>query len=152
MQNPISSDQLTGLLRRSIDTLFLENPVGTSLGILLGLVMDGVFSASAAVFQGWIARAREALHWWTWVAFGILGFNLRPFLRRHKLDPALLEALDFIKQQERDKTVPKWQIRAMYQNLFTKVLERLVLEPDLEERLRSSREIARSGSNPPPDA
>jgi hypothetical protein len=155
MQNPMSSDQLTALFRRSVDTLFLENPVGTSLGIFLGLVLQGAFSASAAVFGGWVARAQEVLHWWTWVAFGIFGFNLRPYLRRHKLDPALVEGLEFIKQQERDKTVPKWQIRAMYQNLFTKVLERLVLEPDLEERLRQIHQLASSSStssSPPPGA
>jgi hypothetical protein len=152
MRHTINSDQLTAMFRRSFDTLFLENPVGTSLGCLLGLVLDGFSAGAGAVFQGWVARAQQAIQWWAWVALGIFGFNLGPFLRRHKLDPALVEALEFIKQQERDKTVPKWQIKAMYQNLFAKVLERLVLEPEIEERLRHIQEpnsSSASSVNPP---
>ena len=142
------ADQLTALFHRAIDTLFLANAMGTSMGILIGIVLNDAFSAFAVVRKGWVSEVRSVVHWWAFVGFSIVGINIRPYLRRHKLSPTIVEALEFIKRQERDKTVPRWQIRVMYQSLFTKVLENLVLEPGLEERLGSQPKPQQNASPP----
>lgn len=118
-------DGATAHLRRALDVLFLSNPVGTSLGVLLGLVLHAAARAAAD------ASLRPLAPWWAWVAAAVFAFNIGPYLRRHRLDPSLQNALAWLREEESRSLLPRSEIRQMYRDLYQRVLNDVTVRAEV---------------------
>lgn len=128
-------DKLSFSIKLATDILFVKNPVGTSMGVLLGIVLDGGAN-SAAPFFSTIQTIKSAgvgvLHY---AAFGIFGFNLKTWLKRDEVDPKIKEALDFIDAQVQQGRLTRIQAKSRYNEIIAKVVENVRLDSATAERL-----------------
>jgi hypothetical protein len=121
------SDRVSAGVKRALDTLFVANPTGTSLGILIGVVLHGILQFAAPLLSAVQSFRFSAIRMWHLCAAGVVGFNLRPYLRRTKINPQIEEALSFIDSEAKRLSMPRWQRNKMYENLFAKILADVVL-------------------------
>jgi hypothetical protein len=123
-------------VKRAINFLFVNNPKGTSLGILLGVCLRAVWMAFEPSLKRlpWINAA--ALNEFVWVCFGVLLFNLRGAFRSTSLPPDLEAALAAIRTAVSEGELTKAQVRTMYLSLYGQVLQRVTLEPRMSSKLK----------------
>lgn len=133
----MSQDKVTEVARRAINILFVSNPKGTSIGVLLGVILHGiigVFSPAIKTIE-WLNIG--ALQLWHLICLGVATMNIPPYLKRHKIDPTIQSAFDYIKLQHDSGNITEWQARQMYLNLSRKVLENIVLEKDIASKIQN---------------
>jgi hypothetical protein len=116
-------DNITGYLRKAIDTLFILSPENTSLGILFGLIVDGL----SEIFKPFLINYSNLIDLtkigtMRFIVFGIFIFNLPLMFKRPKLPQDIEIALALIKDAKRKKGLSNLQIKQMYLNLFQKIL------------------------------
>lgn len=129
----MNGDQVSEITRKSINILFVSNPKGTSLGVLVGVVVDGllgVFSPALKAIE-WLNVA--AIKTWHLIGLGIFSMNLPTYLKRNKIDPSIINAISFIENEREKGNISDWQARQMYSNLHQKVLESVTLESSKQE-------------------
>jgi hypothetical protein len=121
----ISKDYASTVARRAIDALFLFNPLGTAIGILVGVVLDGTRTALLPAFahaQSVIDLSR--LRAWHSIALAVVLVNLPNFIAgRRELPPEVEEAFEVIKRLE--GKVPPQQIKWQYVKLCAAVVARV---------------------------
>lgn len=121
-------DKLSFAAKLATDILFVKNPVGTSMGALFGIILDGALNLSAP-FIGPIQAIKSSgiglLHF---VAIGIFGFNFKTWLKRDEVDPKIKEALDFIEDQVKQGRLSRSQAKLKYNEIITKVVENVRLD------------------------
>ncbi len=129
----MNADQITELARKSINILFISNPRGTSIGILIGVVLDGLNGfISPALNTAWTSASSIEL--WHFIGLGIVSMNLPSYLRRKEIDSSIINAISFIEEQKAKGNIADWQVKQMYSNLHQKVLESVSLENDKQEK------------------
>jgi hypothetical protein len=121
-------DTLTAGAKRALDTLFVANPTGTSLGVFCGVLFHGMLQFLAPSLSQIEAVRFSAVRMWHTCAAGIIVFNIRPYLRRSKIDPRVTEALDFVEAVAKRTKMPALQRKRMYENLIAKILADVVLD------------------------
>src|SRR5437763_1479235 len=94
-------DGLTANFKRAADVLFILNPRGTSIGVMLGILLHGVALVFSPVFQ----RHRDVLDVaqvsvYHWIAGGIVVLNLPTFLRRRALPFEIEDAFEAIRRSK----------------------------------------------------
>ena len=145
--NRLNPDSLSFGAKAATDLLLVRNPVGTSMGLLTGFVLEGIVLAGSA-FLPFLASIRTSgvglLHW---IALGVLLFNIRTLIRRDKVDPKIQEALDFIEQQVRDGRINRTQAKLRYNEIITKVVEHVRLDPQTADQLKRLTEQAPDARN-----
>ena len=118
-------DDITALVRRAIDALFLFNPLGTAIGILAGVVLDGTRIALMPAF----ARANSVidlsrLRAWHSIALAIVLVNTPNFIAgRRELPREVEEAFEAIERLK--GKVPPAHIKMQYVKLCTAVVARV---------------------------
>ena len=122
--NEEAGNAVSSFFRKSINILFVDNPRGTSLGIILGVLVEGVVAALGVT----------TLKIWHYAAAGILCFNIHPFLKRNKIPEQIEEAIVFIDEQVQKKRITELQARGMYMELYQKVLQNIHLDEDMKEK------------------
>lgn len=123
-------DELTGLGRKAINILFVDNPTGTSLGVLIGIILQGVIALFEPVLKSIEIINIAAIKTWHLVCLGVVSINVPQYLRRYKIDPSIESAIDYIEQQKKSGRISDWQSKQMYSNLHNKVLESVTLETE----------------------
>lgn len=117
-------NNLSGYLKKAIDTLFILSPESTSLGVLFGVIMDGIFKIFKPLlinYSGVIEVSKIGTLWF--IILGIFIFNLPLLFKNPKLPKDIEIALSLINDAKRKKNLSQLQIRQMYLNLFQKVLD-----------------------------
>ena len=129
----MSGDQVSQIIRKAINILFVSNPKATSIGIVIGVVIDGVIGLFTPFLKGieWISISSVKM--WHLIGLGIITMNLPSYLRRKEVDPSIKNAIEFIEKEKTKGNVTEWQARQMYSNLHQKVLENVVLETSKQE-------------------
>lgn len=137
----MNDKKITEIFRKAINILFVSNPRGTSIGVLIGVILDGLLG----LFQP-ILKAAEAFNWgaikmWHLVGFGVLSMNLPSYLRRKDIDPSILNAIKYIEDQKANEQISDWQASQMYVNLHQKVLENIDLDNATNEAYRKINDL-----------
>ncbi|MCI5142118.1 MAG: hypothetical protein D3909_10450 [Candidatus Electrothrix sp. ATG1] len=135
------SFDITSILNRALDILFVLNPRGTSLGIFAGIIFHGIVKALQPLHSKLEYINLLALSHWHFIGFGVFLFNLPAFLTRNKIDPKIEEGLSYIRKQVELGTVTDWQSQQMYVNLHAKVLSSIVLNEKEEENRKKMEKI-----------
>ena len=143
----MTEDNLTLMARKALNVLFVSNPKGTSLGVLLGVIIEGVLGLFSPVLKTIEMINIAAVKTWHLMAGGVVVMNLPSYLDRKKVDPSILNAIAFIEEQKNKADLPDWQVKQMYTNLFQKVLENVSLNAEGEKTAEDIRELITSPSS-----
>lgn len=138
----MSAEQITELARRSINILFISNPKGTSIGVLAGVVCDGVLGLFAPALKAIELINIAAIKAWHLIGLGVITANLPSYLRRSEIEPSIVKAIDFIEEQKKKGNINEWQARQMYANLHSKVLDNIVLDNNSKDTSRKINDLA----------
>ena len=70
-------DSLTSFFARALDILFLRNPVRTSMGVIIGVILWGFSPVFSPMIEDFTKLDFSIVHPAAWIALGILGTSLR---------------------------------------------------------------------------
>jgi hypothetical protein len=136
--NQVYLDKITLFLNRAIDILFLKHPLRTSIGMLIGLFIDGL----AIVFKpiiyeiDWINI--ENIKIYHYLSAGILIVHFPTLISyifsKPTIDESVSESIKLIKTSGFSKTEQK----LYYRKLIEKVLQRVILNDDIKKQLGST--------------
>ncbi|MCC0091185.1 hypothetical protein [Aeromonas veronii] len=138
----MKTEQMTVLVRKAINILFVSNPRGTSLGVLSGIVIDGFISLFNPFLKTIAVINISLIKLWHLIGLGVFLFNIMPFLNRHKVDPSIDEAISYIETQKQLGRIDEWQAKQMYRNLHNKVLDNVLLNKEQQELSKTINSIA----------
>lgn len=131
-----SLDKLTYTAKLATDILLVKNAVGTSMGALVGVILDGAVSGASPFLAAASSLKQSGVSVAHWIALGIFGFNFRTWTKRDEIDPKIKEALQFIEEQVRQGRITRAQAKLRYSELVTKVVESVRLEAETAERMK----------------
>lgn len=129
----MNQDNITLFVRKALNVLFVANPKGTSIGILIGVVLDGLIGLFEPTLKAFQAINIAAVKMWHLVALGVVGINTPSYLRRKEIDPSIVNAMNYIEELATKSQLPDWQVKQMYANLYQKVLENMSLDIESEK-------------------
>lgn len=130
----MNNDSTTELIRRALNVLFVSNPKGTSLGVLIGVVLHGLFGILTPALKAIELLSFSSLKLWHFICLGVAATNMPTYLKRHKVDPSIQSALEYIKQQQAEGNIRDWQAKKMYIDLLEKVIASVALESEATPR------------------
>lgn len=133
----MNQDKATELARRAINILFVSNPKGTSIGVLVGVILHGIIGVLSPALKTIEWLNMGALQLWHLICLGVATMNIPPYLKRHEIDPSIQSAFEYIKLQQDNGNISEWQARQMYINLSHKVLENIVLEANAASKIEN---------------
>ena len=137
----MNMDQTTEFFRKAINILMASNPQGTSLGILFGVIFDGLLGLFSPFLDGIKAINIAAVKLWHLIGLGVVITNLPSFLKRKKVDDSIIEAINYIEKQKAKGNIADWQARLMYANLHDKVLQGVMNSGESAATVRKVKEI-----------
>jgi hypothetical protein len=145
----MNTDEISEITRKAINILFVANPRGTSLGIFIGVVLDGLVGLFTPLLKSIQWLSISAIKIWHLIGLGVFSMNLPSYLKRKEVDPSIKNAISFIESEKEKGNITEWQARQMYVNLHTKVLESVALETDKSDSESKVRSLASepSGEN-----
>lgn len=129
------ADKLSHSIRVSTDILFVKNPMGTSLGIFFGIILQGLISLFETFYQinnKFISDKFGALYT---IALGIFAFNIKPYLTRNKVSPQILEAIDHIDKLYRKGEITKIEKKSYYRQLINATVHNATFNQSTEHQI-----------------
>lgn len=118
----MNKDKLTYHISRAINIMFLYNAVGTSYGILLGVIAMGFQKLIASYFPPF-----GLIEWYAFIALGVIFFNFKPMVTRKYLDPDIEKQLEYIRRIIKEGKFTESEERAIWR----KVINSIMLENNL---------------------
>jgi len=131
----MNEEKMTEFIRKSINILFVANPRGTSIGVLIGVILDGTLGLFSPLLKGIEALNFGAIKMWHLIGLGVVSMNLPGYLRRKEVDPSISNAIKYIEEQKENQSISDWQAKQMYVNLHQKVLESVTLNDEASDKL-----------------
>jgi len=139
-------DQSSKLLSRSLDVLFIEDEVRTSLGIIIGVVFQGIILATEPAWKKsnlFNFSNLDTLHYLSFGIFILFLPNIIRLLRGESKETTLLKqagenviaALDAIDEAKK-RGAPKSVTTQMYRNLQQQVLKNTHLNEKTQQELK----------------
>lgn len=113
----MGKDKLTYFVSKAINTIFLYNIVGTSRGVLLGVVLASIQDLIASYFP-----PVGLIRGYGFIAFGILIFNIKPFVKKKYLDPNIEKQLAYIRQVIKEGKFTESEERALWRKVINSIL------------------------------
>ncbi|HEY0156505.1 MAG TPA: hypothetical protein VGF28_04355 [Thermoanaerobaculia bacterium] len=149
MKERALSDRASSALARALDMLFLENPLGTAIGIILGTAAHGLANAGAELYPAASTFVRS-LKIWVWQALCVLPFAIRTYFRRPQVPPDVDMMLAQIRESRRAGNITQAQAHRMTEDLLRALLQRVVLRDEMQREMRELERIR--DVNTPPSA
>lgn len=137
----MNQESVTEFIRKSINILFVSNPRGTSLGVLIGVILDALLGLASPILKTVEALNFGAIKMWHLICLGVFSMNLPSYLRRKEVDPSIAKAIEYIEEQKKNGTISDWQAKQMYVNVHNKVLESVTLDKGTQDTTSSLREL-----------
>ncbi|MCO7519197.1 MULTISPECIES: hypothetical protein [unclassified Pseudomonas] len=144
----MNQDNTTEFIRRALNILFVSNPKGTSLGILVGVVLHGIFGIFSPILKTFELLNFSSLKLWHFIGLGVTATNIAPYLKRHEVDPTIQSALEYIKQQLAEGNIAEWQAKKMYITLLEKVIATVALEHEAAAQAQKLNSITQPDKEP----
>ena len=120
-----SKDTFSAILKRAADVLFLYNPKGTSIGVFLGVVGDGLLKLFSPALGKFSSLDFSALATYHLIACGVVVMNIPSLFKRRELPKEIEDALTAIRVASPRLT--EVQVRARYLALLSSVMERVTV-------------------------
>lgn len=137
------ADITTAGLSRASDILFVQNPKGTSFGVFLGVVVDGIVKLAAPLFkryETWVDIGRlNVVHC---IAAGVVLLNITHIFRRRQLPNSVEDAFEAIRLLKKSGASPV-QVKLQLLALCSIVVERVKLESEAVDPGKADRGFLR---------
>lgn len=115
-------------LKVATDVLFIKNPMGTALGFFVGAVLHGVYGFAQVAFSEIRFLKEVSVNIFYFMSLGIISFNIKPYLERHKVPADIENALNFIRKQEVEGLISRVHAKLEYKALIRKVVDSIDLD------------------------
>lgn len=138
--NPFA-DKFSHTFKVAIDTLFIKNPTGTSLGVLLGIIIQGILSLIEKIYllkYNFISEKYGVIYT---ISFGIFIFNIKPYFTRNKISPQIIEAVDFIEDQYKQGRISKIEKKTYFRQLINQTVKNVTLDKETETQISNVYDI-----------
>src|SRR5438045_3113050 len=99
------NNNISALLKRATDSLFALNRIGTSMGILFGIVLEGIIKIFDPLLKNQQTVDFKRINTIYYILFGVFLFNLPHLFRRPRLDPQIELALAAISKAKREQHI-----------------------------------------------
>ena len=133
----MNQESITEFFRKSINILFVSNPRGTSIGVLIGVILDALLGLASPLLKSIESLNFSAIKMWHLIAVGVVSTNLPSYLQRKEIDQSIVNAIEYIEEKKKNGTISDWQAKQMYVNLHNKVLESVTLDQGTQETSKS---------------
>jgi len=137
----IKMDSLTGIATKALDILFLNNPVRTSMGVLIGVVLWAFSPVFSPAFRRLAGLDFSKVPWIGWIAFGVLGVSLKSSPIKTRLPEDVEMLLDLLDKAD-EAGISKVEKRQHYRRILEKYADNVALNQktqreigEIEERL-----------------
>ncbi|RWX48836.1 hypothetical protein VT99_10512 [Candidatus Electrothrix marina] len=132
------SDMWSSLGTKAIDVIFARYPARTSLGVILGGVIDFLVQLFAPALSSLKFADFTASPKWGWWLLGILMMHtptiVSSFRQKQTGDEKIDRALDLIERGDFTKT----EKRQQYRKLIERVTSNVALKPELKKELKET--------------
>ena len=128
----MEKDKITYYISRAINTLFLYNIEGTSFGVLLGVVIMAVQDLIATYFPPF-----GLIKGYGFIAFAILLFNIKPFVKKKYIDPNIEKQLAYIRQVIKEGKFTESEERALWRKAINSILSEYNQTADSSDNLHN---------------
>ena len=116
---PNLADDVTSIIKRAIDLLFIKNPAGTSMGVFVGVVLHWLSMLFLPIIEDFDIINVAALRLVYFIPLGIVLFNIKYIvIKGHKYDLAVEKALDQVRKAEKQKFISKSEAKLQYTNII----------------------------------
>ncbi len=141
MGTKIDLDYWTSLVRNSINTLTLANPVKTAFGSLFGMVIFVLVHFSAKI-ELLPEKSLEIIEWWYFVILGIFIINIKNFYyqinNRDEFPLGIQRSFSAIEKMENSGNFTKKEIKSMYQGVYQNIVKRINVKDDKATSIKTS--------------
>ncbi|AXQ98002.1 hypothetical protein [Pseudoalteromonas piscicida] len=110
---------VTLFFRKAVNILFIQNPVGTGLGVLIGVMLEAVLNIIISFFNILSIGVVKLYHL---VAVGVFGMNIKSYNSRHDIDPSIKSAIEYIEIGVKEGRIDQIRAKLMYSDLYKQVL------------------------------
>jgi hypothetical protein len=119
LDNEDSKDKVSQYVYRAVDFLMANNARGTSIGIVVGVILYGVRDVLA-----YINEAFKLVKWYAYIFFGIFSGNVPKLISKHDYNDEVEEALHYVKKIQKEGNFSEAEKRMQYRNLIVIVQEK----------------------------
>ena len=113
----MDKDKTTLQLEKILEFFLVDNPVGTGLGIAIGLCFYGSMDALVEKFGQGIAFLKN-IKWYVYVALPLIVFNIPNFFRKHRLDRELETKMHYVEEAIRRGKLTEEDGREAWKNFL----------------------------------
>ena len=110
-------DKFTYYISRAINVLFLYNVLGTSYGVLVGLLLLSLQDVFASLYP-----PIGLIKGFGFVLFGILLFNIKFMIKRKYEDPNIEAKLKYIREMLKEGKFTEAEKRAIWRNAINSIV------------------------------
>lgn len=114
-------DKVTYYIKRTLNVLFLYNVLGTSYGVLVGLLLLSLQDFLASFYQ-----PIGLIKGFGFLVFGVLLFNIKYLIRKKYEDPYIEAKLKYIREMIKSGHFSEQEKRLIWR----KAINSLILEAD----------------------
>lgn len=129
-------DKWSSIVNRAIDFLIVKQPLRTSIGVILGLVLGFLVQLFLPTLKALDFADFAGAPWWGWIIVGIFVAHVPTLISLMRTTPvgdeAISDALELIERAN----FPPAEKRQAYRHLLAKVLENLVLTQQTNSKVR----------------
>jgi hypothetical protein len=127
----MDKDLITRVFKQALDIFFLNNPFNTSMGILLGFILDGILPLYIPPLK--------PITLITWICLGVFLLNIKALLTKHKLSPSAERVLALIKEA-RKAGITDLEIKQRYRLMIEKYANNVGLDQNEVKDLNKTEE------------
>ena len=128
------ADEISRFCSRSIDLLLIKYPTRTSLGIVLGLVLDFLFNLFYPIISQIEYIDPERVSRWQFVPLGIFIAHLTTIANFFFSRPYCPEEVENAIKMIEDSNLSKTEKRQQYSELIKVIIERVALNKEMESK------------------
>lgn len=137
-----SSDVLSDTVNRSINFLLVNHPTRTSLGAVLGLVLEFLSKVFSPILNRISTINLSIINPWEYVIVGIFLMHLKTFYEAFTKKTYLSEneerAFEAIRIGVKEGKITEWEAKNMYLKLCEKVLANVELKQSTQDEIKES--------------
>jgi hypothetical protein len=144
-------DKISELIKKATDILFVMNPRGTSIGVVLGVVFYGLCQIFMPVLKTLVFIDADQLKIYFLVPGGILLANVPSMRHLRGLPEEMEDGLKLIKLAAKRGNLSLAQQRLMYIALINKYLEEMKLNDRAREQMEGIKRVLATDFTPSED-
>jgi hypothetical protein len=130
----MNADTITGVFIRTLDVLFLNNPVRTAIGVVVGVVLWGFSRAFSTMIEEVMGLDLSLVPWIAWLALGVLGVSLKGSPVKTRLPEDIEILFDLLEKAEK-AGISKFEQRQHFRRILEKYTDNVALNQKRQKEL-----------------